>query len=39
VIIEDTFTPIGMNTPEFKEYSRRSNVNGEALGAVLLSKH
>ncbi len=39
VIIEATFNPNGMNTPEFKEYSRRSNANGEAHGGVVLSKH
>jgi len=32
VLIEATFNPNGMNTPEFKEYSRRSNANGEAHG-------
>ena len=39
VIIQATFNPNGMNTPEFKEYSRRSNANGEAHGGVVLSKH
>lgn len=39
VVIEATFNPNGMNTPEFKEYSRRSNANGEAHGGVVLSKH
>ncbi len=39
VIITATFNPNGMNTPEFKEYSRRSNANGEAHGGVVLSKH
>ncbi len=39
VIIAATFNPNGMNTPEFKEYSRRSNANGEAHGGVVLSKH
>lgn len=39
VVIEATFNPNGMNTPEFKEYSRRSNANGEAHGGVVLSKY
>jgi uncharacterized protein (DUF1330 family) len=39
IVIEATFNPNGMNTPEFKEYSRRSNANGEAHGGVVLSKY
>lgn len=39
VVIEATFNPNGMNTPEFKEYSRRSNANGEAHGGVVISKY
>ncbi len=39
VIIEATFNPNGMHTPEFKEYSRRSNANGEAHGGVVLGKY
>ena len=39
VIIEATFNPNGMNTPEFKEYSRRSNANGEAHGGVVIGKY
>ena len=39
IIIEATFNPNGMNTPEFKEYSRRSNANGEAHGGVVISKY
>ena len=39
VILEATFNPNGMHTPEFKEYSRRSNANGEAHGGVVLSKY
>jgi len=39
VIIEATFNPDGMKTPEFKEYSRRSNANGEAHGGVVISKY
>jgi len=39
VIVEATFNPNGMHTPEFKEYSRRSNANGEAHGGVILSKY
>jgi len=38
VIIEARFKPNGMNSPEFKEYSARSNNNGEANGGVVLSK-
>lgn len=39
IIIEATFHPNGMNTPEFKEYSRRSNANGEAHGGVVIEKY
>ena len=39
VVIEAIFNPSGMNTPEFKEYSRRSNANGEAHGGVVLHKY
>ncbi len=39
VIIQATFNPNGMNTPEFKEYSRRSNANGEAHGGIVLNKY
>lgn len=39
VIIEATFNTNGMHTPEFKEYSRRSNANGEAQGGVVLGKY
>lgn len=39
VVIEATFNPNGMNTPEFKEYSRRSNANGEAHGGVVMGKY
>ncbi len=39
VVIEATFNPNGMNTPEFKEYSRRSNANGEAHGGVVVGKY
>ncbi len=38
VIISATFRPQGMHTPEFKEYSRRSNANGEAHGGKVLQK-
>ncbi len=38
IVIEATFNANGMNTPEFKEYSRRSNANGEAHGGVVISK-
>lgn len=39
VIIQATFNPNGSNTPEFKEYSRRSNANGEAHGGIVLHKY
>ncbi|EPJ53949.1 MAG: hypothetical protein OFPI_08770 [Osedax symbiont Rs2] len=39
VIIEATFNANGMHTPEFKEYSRRSNANGEARGGMVLGKY
>jgi len=39
IVIEATFNPNGMNTPEFKEYSRRSNANGESHGGVVLHKY
>jgi len=39
VVIEATFNPNGMNTPEFKEYSRRSNANGESHGGVVIGKY
>lgn len=39
VIIEATFNANGINTPEFKEYSRRSNANGEAHGGVVIGKY
>ena len=39
VIIEATFNQHGRHTPEFKEYSRRSNANGEAHGGVVLAKY
>lgn len=38
-ILEGTFRPNGQNTPEFKEYSARSNANGEANGGKLLGKY
>jgi len=39
IVIEATFNPNGMNTPEFKEYSHRSNANGEAHGGIVLHKY
>lgn len=39
IILEATFNQNGMNTPEFKEYSRRSNANGEAHGGVVKRKY
>lgn len=38
VVIEASFNPNGLNAPELKEYSRRSNANGEAHGGVVLSE-
>ncbi len=39
VVITATFRDGGMETAEFKEYSKRSNANGEAHGGVVLSKY
>lgn len=39
VILLGTFNEDGQNTPEFKEYSKRSNANGEAHGGKLLGKY
>ena len=39
VIQLGTFNEGGQNTPEFKEYSKRSNANGEAHGGKLLGKY
>lgn len=39
VIIEASFAVGGKDSTEFKEYSRRSNANGEANGGVVLSKY
>jgi len=38
-ILEGTFKEGGQNTAEFKEYSQRSNANGEANGGKLLGKY
>ena len=38
-IIEATFNEGGMDTPEYEEYAKRSNANGEAHGGVVLSKY
>lgn len=38
-ILEGTFNKDGQNTPEFKEYSQRSNANGQANGGKLLGKY
>jgi len=38
-ILEGTLEKDGMDCPEFKEYSRRSNANGEAHGGVVLQKY
>jgi len=39
VVITATFKEGGKETPEFKEYSERSNANGEAHGGVVVAKH
>ena len=38
-VLLGTFNDGGQNTPEFKEYSERSNANGEAHGGRLLGKY
>lgn len=38
-VLEGTFREGGQNTPEFKEYSQRSNANGEAHQGKLLGKY
>ncbi len=38
-ILEGTFRDGGHATPEFAEYSRRTNANGEAHGGKLLGKY
>jgi len=38
-ILEGTLGEGGINSPEFKEYSKRSNANGEAHGGVVLQKY
>lgn len=37
--MQGTFNKGGQTTPEFKEYSQRSNANGEANGGKLLGKY
>ena len=39
VVLQGTFNKDGMNSPEFAEYSQRSNANGEAHGGVVQSKY
>ncbi|MBV1915649.1 MAG: DUF1330 domain-containing protein [Pseudomonadales bacterium] len=39
VILEGTFRKGGKASPEFSEYSRRSNANGEALGGVVIKNY
>lgn len=39
VILTAIFNEGGRDTEEFKEYSKRSNANGEAHGGVVLSTH
>lgn len=38
-ILTGTFNQGGQDTPEFQEYSQRSNANGEASGGKLLGKY
>ena len=38
VVLTGIFNEGGMETPEFKEYSERSNANGAAGGGVLIQK-
>ena len=38
-VLQGIFNEGGKDTPEFKEYSKRSNANGEANGGVVLSKY
>ena len=38
-VLLGTFNEGGQTTPEFKEYSQRSNDNGEANGGKLLGKY
>ncbi len=39
VVLTGTFNEGGSETEEFKEYSKRSNANGEKNGGVVLSKY
>jgi len=39
VVLQGTFNENGMNSPEFAEYSQRSNANGEAFGGVVQGKY
>jgi len=39
VVLEGTFNENGMNSPEFAEYSQRSNTNGEAFGGEVQAKY
>ncbi len=38
-VLQGTFNDGGQNTPEFKEYSERSNANGKNNGGKLLGKY
>jgi hypothetical protein len=38
-ILQGTFNEGGQHTPEFKEYSQRSNANGQANGGKVLGKY
>lgn len=39
LILEGTLSEGGLNSPEFKEYSKRSNAHGEAHGGVVLQRY
>jgi len=39
VVLQGTFNQKGMSSPEFAEYSQRSNANGEAHGGVVQGKY
>ncbi len=39
VVLQGTFNENGMNSPEFAEYSQRSNANGEKHGGVVQGKY
>jgi len=39
VVLQGTFNENGMSSPEFAEYSQRSNANGEAHGGIIQGKY